>query len=159
MLGLFGINKYALIGMGALIVVLSGICWFLFNENQNLNQSIATFEANIATISKINENLNDTIKNLESQREIDQIRLSEISEKINTINEERNKAIKQLNDYRQRIGNLAQKKPTLIGRYATRATNNLMWEFTCASGYRDKDRCDGTSPSSDADVNSTATGP
>lgn len=155
MLALFGVNKYALFGMGALIVVLSGLCWFLFNQNQNLNAENGILKTNVAQIEKVNESLNATIDSMIERRKQDQIRIDEYAEKINTINQEKSEVVTQFNEYRNRIGALAQKKPGLIGRYASRATNNIMREFACASGYRDEDSCTRTVSPAGADADST----
>lgn len=153
-----GIHGYIYAALVTLLIVATGAAYLMFGKIEDLNKDIATLEANVAQVEQVNKSLNDTIDQMQDQREEDQRLITELSANINKVTIEKDEAISRLNGYRNRLSGLATKKPGLIGRRATTATRDVLFDFTCASGYRDKGHCSKEDGPSSSKPNTSAAG-
>jgi hypothetical protein len=75
---------------------------------------------------------------LETQRQEDQLKMDELGGLMAKAQEERDAAVNTLNSYRQRLSVVAIKKPGLIAKKATKATNAARVEFCRITGGCDE---------------------
>ena len=59
---------------------------------------------------------------------------------------QKDKAIAELNSFRNKLGRAATGRPSLVGRLATRASRNVMFDFYTASGGQPASGTDGVPP-------------
>jgi|APSaa5957512535_1039671.scaffolds.fasta_scaffold23508_2 hypothetical protein len=147
---MFGISKYIIMGLVIALALAGGVIWWLKKENETLLKNVATLQANMVTAQSVNKSLNEEIDRIVDLQREQQEQLGALNETINKVTIEKNDAVAKLNGYRNRISDLAQKKPGLIGRFATRATNNVLRDFVCASGDKDKSYCSKAVPPANA---------
>ena len=111
-------------GMGAALLVMSGIFYWYYSSSQDtiatLNQNVATLTANNARLEGAIEEQNDTILRLEATRTGDQETILRLSEEANEYRSEVAKLRETFS--RHDLNHLSLAKPGLIERIINRGT-------------------------------------
>lgn len=142
---MFGLSKYIIIGLGIALAIASGIIYWQYAHIEQLNKDVATERANVVTAKTEIKGLNDNILLLEELREQDQEAMDNLGKEVNRVEEERNEAKTKLDAFRARINRVSLRKPGLVGRAASRASNKLFRDFHTATGGT-PDQAGGTIP-------------
>jgi len=121
------ITKYLMIGMTAIILIGGGLGYWYYKDSQNtialLNADVATYKTNEVTLNKQIEDQNDSIKRLDAQRKIDQVKLDKLSKDYTASRDKVNDLRRVLSKHD--IGYLAQEKPGLVEKIVNKGTAKI----------------------------------
>lgn len=145
------ITQYVLVAAGVTIALLSGLLYFMNGQNNDLREALATERANVVALKASISDQEGVIQDLQDQRDQDNERIIELSIAANDATQKKDRAIADLNAYRDRLSKTAVARPGLVGRLATRATCRVQRDFFLASGGDEQDSPD-CSVSSSASV-------
>jgi len=118
------VYNYVIAGLAAVVLIGGGLGYWYYKDSQStihqLNQNVATLEANAITLETSIDELNGTVHTLEAQRKVDQEKIDDLS------NDYRNSRAK-VNDLRRvlgkhDIGYLAEQKPGLVEKIVNDGT-------------------------------------
>lgn len=120
----------------ALIASVCAVFWYQSYQIDKLQANLVVLSGNNAKL-KVSVNLQkETMVALETGLS-STIKLSnDLSKNLAKANEERQIITQELNSYRGRLSNAALKKPALIERRTTAATNNILRKFAEATGSK-----------------------
>lgn len=124
----------ALAVVGVAFLALGGFAYWQYGRANGLERDLATSESNVAVARTEVAGLNENIKQLDALRVLAQQRSDDLSKRMNDIISERDDARAALDSFRDRLRDAAIKKPTLIGRRASLATERVMRDFARATG-------------------------
>jgi len=117
--------KYIILALLVLLLASAGVNYWQNGKIEQLNRDVATERANVQTAKDAHAT---QLKENADLRE----KWGRENEKNKFLAKEKNEAAKQfseatakLNSYRSRLENAASKKPALVGRLATRATQRV----------------------------------
>lgn len=136
---MFGIQGYLTIGAAIAFAASVAFGAWQYNRANDLQEALAVERVNVQRVVEVNKNLNEQIALIQTIRNQQQKDILSLGDRVNRIEGEKNEAFAKLNDFRNRLGNLAQHKPGLVGRFATRAVGDIMCEFVNTTGGEQDD--------------------
>jgi hypothetical protein len=122
-----GVSKYIMMGMAAIILIGGGLSYWYYKDSQatiqQLNQDVATYQANEIVLEGAIDEQNETILMMDNQRKIDQVKLNQLSADYGKSRDKVNNLRRLLSKHD--IGYLAQEKPGLIQNIVNKGMKKL----------------------------------
>lgn len=121
-------KKYILSGIAALLLSL-----YIYNNAKRVER-IKNLEENLNILKNTLEESNNQIIKLIDLRKEDQVKVDLLNNKLTVIDISNSEKISDITKFRSKLNLVSQGKPELIGRFATKATKQLMNDFYNITG-------------------------
>lgn len=129
-----GLNGYIAAAVAAVLFVMGGIIWFLWNENGSLKTSLATEVANVTRVKEaLTEQRVEYVK-LHSDFKNQANQLGELDLQIKEMGELYAEKERQLNAWRSHLEAETLRRPEVVRRAARRALNRSLRDAEQATG-------------------------
>lgn len=121
--------NYVYVAVGVVVLMLAGACYFLWNENGQLREDIATERSNVVKLKGAVQEQKNQVEKLKGLRELDQERMDLISEKQLEAEEKYERTVQEYENYRGRMDNVARQRPELFAKIRKKHIDKLMKEI------------------------------